>query len=143
MAVAVLLAAGFVLVVAAAACVAIGLLNPQLISDQLPRDAAIDAPAVGGAAVALGIATGLLGVIHLGTAVALWRRVSIAATVGVVLAAPMAILSFGLAIAALVSIASGAAPAIIMLPASVGLAAAVLGYAAATIAIMRARAPVI
>lgn len=138
-AVAVLLAAGIVLCLGGAAAVAVGLLNPQLISDQLPPEAVIDAPAVGGAAVALGVATGLLGLVHLATAAALRRSVGMAATTGVVLAATMAVLSFGFAVAALVSIASGAGATIVMLPASIGLVGAVVGYAGATLAIMRAR----
>jgi hypothetical protein len=138
-AVAVLLSAGIVLLLGGAAAVAIGRLNPRLISDQLPTDAGIDALAVGGAAVALGVGIGLLGLVHVAIAVALWRRVGIAATSGVVLAATMAMISLGFGVAALVSIASGAAPAVLMIPASLGLGGAVLAYAATTIVIMRAR----
>jgi len=137
-AVGILLSASILLLLAGAAAIAVGLLNPHLISDQLPPDAGIDALAVGGAAVALGVGMGLLGLIHAATAVALWRGVGIATTTGVVLAATMAMLSLGFGVAALVSIASGAAPAIVMVPASIGLAVAVLAYAAATMAIMRA-----
>jgi hypothetical protein len=136
---AVLLAAGMVLCLGGAGSVAIGLFNPRLISDQLPPDAGIDAPAVGGAATALGVAIVLLGLVHLTIAAALRREIGLAPTAGVVLATTMAILSFGFAIAALVSIASGAAPALLMLPASIGLGGAVIGYAATTMAIMRAR----
>ena len=132
----VLAAAGIVLLLCGVAAVAIGLLNPRLISDQLPPDAAVDAPAVGGAAVALGVAVIVLALIHLLTAAALRRGIGVARTAGVVLAATMAVLSLGFAVAALVSIASGAAPAIIMLPASVALGGAVIAYAATTIAIM-------
>jgi hypothetical protein len=139
LAVTVLLAAGMALLLAGAAGIAIGLVNPQLISDQLPPDAEIDALAVGGAAVALGVAIGLVGLIHLATAAALQRGIGIAATAGVVLAATMLMLSFGFGVAALVSIASGAASVILMLPASIGLAGAVVAYAAATMAILRAR----
>jgi hypothetical protein len=139
LAVIVLLAAGIALLLAGAAGIAIGLVNPQLISDQLPPDAEIDALAVGGAAVALGVAIGLVGLIHLATAAALRRGIPIAATAGVVLAATMLMLSFGFGVAALVSIASGAASVILMLPASIGLAGAVLAYAAAAMAILCAR----
>lgn len=138
-AVAVFLSAGVVLLAGGAAGVAIGRLNPHLISDQLPADAGIDALAVGGAAVALGVGIMLLGVVHVATAVALWRRVGIADTSGVVLAATMAMISLGFGVAALVSIASGAAPPVLMIPASLGLAGAVLAYAATTIVILRAR----
>ncbi len=136
---AVLPAAGIVLCLAGAAAVAVGWLNPRLISDQLPPDAAIDAPAVGGAAVALGVAIVLLGVVHLAIAAALRRGIRVAPTAGVVLTATMAVLSLGFAVAALVSIASGAAPAVLMLPASIGLGAAVVAYVATTMAIIGAQ----
>ena len=139
LALAFLLVAGIVLCLAGAAAMAVGIVNPHLISDRLPPEAIIDAPAVGGAAVALGVGIGVLGLAHLGTAVALRRRVGTAATAGVVLAATMAVLSFGFAIAALVSIASGAAAPIIMLPAAIGLGGAVVGYATVTVAIIGGR----
>lgn len=139
LAVAFLVAAGIVILLGGAAAVAVGLLNPHLISDQLPPDAAVDAAAVGGASVALGVATGLLGLVHMATAAAVRRGSGVAATAGVVLAATMAVLSFGFAVAAVVSIASGAAPAIVMLPASIGLGGAVVGYAASALAIVGAR----
>jgi hypothetical protein len=125
----VLLLGGIVLILAGAASVAVGVLNPGLISSQLPPDAAVDAHAVGGAAVALGTATVLLGVVHLGTAFALRRGIGIAATGAVVISSTMAVLSLGFAISAVVSIASGAAPAIYMVPAAVVLGVAVIGYA--------------
>jgi hypothetical protein len=137
----VLAAAGVVLLVCGVAAVALGLLNPRLISDQLPPDAAIDAPAVGGAAVALGVAVILLALIHLVTVAALRRGIGMARTAGVVLAATMAVLSLGFAVAAVVSIASGSAPAIIMLPASGALGAAAVAYAATTMAIIGAPRP--
>lgn len=140
---AILLVAGLVLVGAGAAAVAVGLFNPGLISSQLPPDAAVDAPAVGGAAVALGVATALLGVVHWLTALALRGGVGIAVTGAVVLASTMAILALAFAIAAVVSIASGSAPAIYMVPAAVGLGAGVIGYAVVTTLVMRSRgAPV-
>jgi hypothetical protein len=136
---AILVLGGIVLVLGGAAAVGIGLVNPGLISSQLPPDAEIDAPAVGGAAVALGIATVLLGLVHLLTAVALRRGIGIAATGAVVLTTTMAVLSLGFAIAAVVSIASGAAPALYMVPASVGLVAALIGYAFVTVVVIGAR----
>jgi hypothetical protein len=136
---AILLAAGVVILLGGLAAVAIGLINPALISAQLPPEAEIDAPAVGGAAVALGVATALVGLLHLVTAAALRRGVSIAATAAIVLAATMALISLGFAVAALVSIASGAALAIYMVPASVGLGAAVIGYAIVTVIVIGAR----
>jgi len=136
---AILLAAGIVILLGGLAAVSIGLVNPALISAQLPPEAEIDAPAVGGAAVALGVATALVGLLHLVTGAALRRGVSGAATAAVVLASTMAVLSLGFAVAALVSIASGAALAIYMVPASVGLGAAVIGYVIVTVIVIGAR----
>lgn len=136
---AVLLAAGIVILPGGLAAVGIGLLDPTLISNQLPPEAEIDAAAVGGAAVALGVATAFLGLVHLATAAALRRGVAVAATTAVVLASTMAVLSLGFAVAALVSIASGAAPAIYMVPASVGLGLAVIGYVSVTVVVIGAR----
>jgi hypothetical protein len=125
---AILLAAGIVLVLGGAASIAVGLFDPELISSQLPPDAAVDAAAVGGAAVALGVATAFLGVVHWVTALALRQGLSAALTGAAVLAATMAILALGFAVAAVVSIASGAAPAMYMIPASIGLGIGLLGY---------------
>jgi hypothetical protein len=134
-----LLAAGVVLCLAGGAAVGIGLLDPQLISDQLPPEALLDAQAVGGAAVALGVGTALLGVLHLVAAIALRLRMATAETAAVVLAAIMAMISFAFAISALVTITSGQAPAIIMLPAAIGLGAAAIGYAATSMKIIGSR----
>lgn len=136
---AILFLGGIVLILGGAAAVGIGLVNPGLISSQLPSDAEIDAPAVGGAAVALGIATVLLGLVHLLTAVALRLGIGIAATGAVVVASTMAVLSLGFAVAAVVSIASGAAPALYMVPASVGLVAALIGYAFVSVVVIGGR----
>jgi hypothetical protein len=129
---AILLGAGIVLVIAGAASIAVGILNPGLISSQLPPEAAVDAPAVGGAAVALGVATAFLGFLHGAMALALRLGVRVAATGAVVLASTMAVLALGFAVAAVVSIASGSAPAIYMVPAAIGLGLGVLGYALVT-----------
>jgi hypothetical protein len=137
--VAVLLAGGIVLCLAGAAAAGVGWINPRLISDQLPPDAVIDAPAVGGAAVALGSAIVMLGLVHFVVAVALRRGIGVAPTAAVVLSATMAALSLGFAVSALVSIASGAAPAVLMLPAAIGLGGAVIAYGATTVAIIGAR----
>ena len=94
-----LVVAGTILILAGGAAIAVGLLNPALISSQLPPDAEVDAPAVGGAAVALGTATVFVGVAHLAIAVALRLGVGIAATGAVVLASTMAVLSLGFAVA--------------------------------------------
>jgi hypothetical protein len=126
---AILLVAGIVLLGGGAAAIAVGILNPALISAQLPPEAEIDAAAVGGAAVALGVATAVVGLMHLGIAVALRAGIGIATTGAVVLAATMAVLALGFAVAALVSIASNSAPAVYMLPAAIGLTVGIIGYA--------------
>lgn len=140
---AILFLGGFVLIVPGAAAVGIGLFNPALISSQLPADAAIDAPAVGGAAVALGTAVALLGLIHIATTLALRLGIAMASTGAVVLASTMAILSLAFAIAAVVSIASGAAPALYMVPASLVLGGAAIAYAVVAVVIIGAgRGPI-
>jgi hypothetical protein len=136
---AILLGAGIVLVLAGAASIAVGILNPGLISSQLPPDAAVDAPAVGGAAVALGVATAFLGFVHGATALALRQGIRVAATGAVVLASTMAVLSLGFAVAAVVSIASESAPAIYMVPATIGLGVGVVGYALVTALVIGSR----
>jgi hypothetical protein len=136
---AILLAAGIAILLGGLAAVAMGLVNPTLLRQQLPPEAEVDAPAVGGAAVALGVATALVGLLHLVTAAALRRGVSIAATAAVVLAATMAVIALGFAVAALVSIASGAALPIYMVPASVVMGAAVIGYAIVTVILIGSR----
>jgi len=136
---AILLAAGLLLILGGAASIAIGLFNPALISSQLPPDAAVDAPAVGGAAVALGVATALLGIVHWVTGLALRGGVRVATTGAVVLASTMAVLALGFAVAAVVSIASESAPAIYMVPATIGLGVGVVGYALVTAIVLRAQ----
>ena len=136
---AILVIGGIVLIVGGAAAIGVGLFNPGIISSQLPADAAVDAPAVGGAAVALGIAIALLGLVHLLTALALRLGIGIAQTGAVVLASTMAILALAFAVAAVVSIASGAAPAIYMVPAAIALGAGVIGYAVVTALVMGGR----
>lgn len=137
--VALLVAAGIVIGLIGVGAAALGWLNPRLISDQLPPEALIDAAAVGGAAVALGVAFVLLGLVHVVVAAALRREVRVAPTAAVTLAATMAALSFGLAVAALVSIASGTAPAVLMVPASIGLVGAMIAYGMITSTIIGAR----
>ena len=79
---ALLVVAGIVIGLIGLGAAAVGWLNPHLISDQLPPEAVIDAAAVGGAAVALGVAFVLLGIVHVVVAVALWRGVGVAGVVG-------------------------------------------------------------
>lgn len=136
---AILLLAGIVLVLAGAASIAVGILNPGLISSQLPPEAEVDAPAVGGAAVALGAGTAFLGLVHCLTALALRLGLRVAATGAVVLASTMAVLALAFAVAAVVSIASDAAPAIYMVPAAIGLGVGVIGYAVVTALVIGSR----
>ena len=116
--------------------VAIGRFAPRVIAHLLPADTGLDAPAVGGAAVALGAGVAVVGLLHLVIAAALGRGIALAGTAGVSLAAVMGVLAFGLGVAAVVSLASGAAPAILMIPAAVVLGASAIGYGAATMAMI-------
>jgi hypothetical protein len=123
-----LASAGVLLLLICAAGVVAGLLFAERLFGLLPP-VTIDAAAVGGATVALGIATGLLGVIHLALAVALRQGVHVAAVPSIVLCAAMAVLALAWAVAALVSAASGSAPAVAMLAAGIGLALVAAAYA--------------
>ena len=112
--------AGAVLLLICIAGVAVGLLFAERLFALLPP-VTIDAAAVGGAAVALGVAIGLLGVVHRGLAVGLRRGARAAAVPAIVLCASMAVISLAWAVAALVSAASGSAPVAAMLAAGIGL----------------------
>ena len=120
--------AGVVLLLICVAGVAVGLLFAERLFALLPP-VTIDAAAVGGAAVALGIAIGLLGGVHLALAIGLRRGVGLVAVPAIVLCAAMAVLSLAWAVAALVSAASGSAPAAAMLVAGIGLAIVAGAYA--------------
>jgi hypothetical protein len=124
----VLATAGLFLLLICAAGVAAGLLFAERLFALLPP-VTIDAAAVGGATVALGIAIGLLGVIHLALAVALRRGAHAAVVPSIVLCAAMTVLSLAWAVAALVSAVSGSAPAAAMLAAGVGLTLVAGAYA--------------
>ena len=73
------------------------------------------------------------------TALALRQRVGVGATAAVVLSATMAILALGFAVAAVVSIPSGSAPAIYMVPAAIGLVLGVIGYGMVTAIVIGSR----
>jgi hypothetical protein len=120
--------AGVLLLLICAAGVAAGLLFAERLFALLPP-VTIDAAAVGGAAVALGIATGLLGVAHLALAIGLRRGSGLVAVPSIVLCAAMAVLSLAWAVAALVSAASGSAPPAAMLAAGIGLLLVAAAYA--------------
>lgn len=126
----VLASAGAALLVAGLGVATIGLARPDLISSQIPPGF-IDTPAVGGATFALGVGLVLLSLCHLLTALALRRHVRGAATLAVVLASIMGVLAFLFAVAAVVSLASGSAPAHIMLPAAGALVIGAIAYGAA------------
>lgn len=127
-ALAILAASGGLLILVGLGVVALGIVDPELVSSRIP-DSVIDTAAVGGAMVALGCGTVLLGVLHLVAVAAVRVRVRGAATGTVVLAAGMAILAFAFGVAALVSAVAGTAPAILMLPGSAGLLLATIAYA--------------
>jgi hypothetical protein len=127
---AIIAAAGVLLCLAGSGIAAVGLLRPDLISSQIPPGF-IDTPAVGGATFALGVALLLLGLAHVGAALALRAQMKSAATVSVVLSANMGVLAFLFAVAALVSAASGSATPVLMLPAAGVLLIGAAAYAAA------------
>jgi len=131
-AIVVLAVAGVGLLLAGSAVIAVGVVAPQLISSQIPAGV-IDTPAVGGGMVALGVGGDLLGLVHIGAALAVRRGMALGLVGGAVLSATMAVIAFLFAVAALVSAASGAATPIIMLPAAVVLAPASVVYAAAAL----------
>lgn len=130
LAIAILAVSGGLLILAGLGVAVTGLLYPELVSSRIP-DSVIDTPAVGGAMVALGCGTALLGGFHLAAAAAVGFSVRRAATGAVALGAGMAVLAFAFSVAALVSAVAGSAPSILMLPASVGLLLATLAYALA------------
>jgi hypothetical protein len=121
---------GAIILLAGSTVIGLGVLAPQLISSQIPNQV-IDTPAVGGAMVALGVGGDLLALVHLGTAIALRRRLTLALSGGAVLSATMSVLSFVFAVSALVSAASGSATPIVMLPAAAILILATAAYAGA------------
>jgi len=123
-----LAAAGLVLLLICAAGVGAGLLLAERLFALLPP-VTIDAAAVGGATVALGLAIGLLGVAHLLLAIGLRRGVRLVVVPSIVLCAAMAVLSLAWAVAALVSAASGSAPPAAMLVAGIGLLLVAAAYA--------------
>lgn len=129
---------GGLLILAGLGLIATGLLDPELVSSRIP-DSVIGTAAVGGAMVALGCGTSLLGGLHLAAVAAVGLRVRGAVTGAVVLAAGMAVLAFAFGVAALVSAVAGSAPPILMLPASAGLLLATIAYALAVAGLMGAR----
>lgn len=132
-----LAAGGGLLILVGLGVIAIGLLDPELVSSQIP-DSVIGTAAVGGAMVALGCGTSLLGGFHLAAVAAVRLRWRGAATGSVVLATGMAVLAFAFSVAALVSAVAGSAPAILMLPAGAGLLLATFAYALAVAGLMGA-----
>ncbi len=137
LAIAILAASGGLLILAGLGVVAVGLLDPELVSSRIP-DEVIDTAAVGGAMVALGCGTALLGLLHLVSVAAVRLNVRGAATGGVVLAAGMAVLAFAFSVAALVSAVAGSAPPILMLPASAGMLLATIAYGLAVVGLIDA-----
>lgn len=133
---------GLLLLVVSAAGIYAGLALAERIYALLPPITA-DAAAIGGAAMALGIASLLAGLLHLGAAIVLGRgggesgEVTLVASIAI--CAVMAALALGWSVTALVSAASGSAPADAMLPAGIGLLALAGGYAWAVAVLARLR----
>jgi hypothetical protein len=133
----VLAGAGALLLLAGAAGVVAGLAFADRIHAMLPAEITLDAPAIGGAALALGGALLLTGAVHEGVAVAIRSGRWLVA--GIVLCAVMAALAVGWAATALVSAVAGTAPAAAMLPAGIGLGVVAVAYGWAAGGLMRAR----
>jgi hypothetical protein len=119
--------AGLILVLLGAAGIAAGLLLAERLYALLPP-VTIDVEAVGGATVAFGVASGLLGITHGFLAWALRRGLPTATVPSIVLCATMAVVALGWAVAALVSAASGSAPPAAMLAAGIGLGLVAVAY---------------
>jgi hypothetical protein len=133
-----LLAAGAVLLLGGLAGITAGTCCAAQLHAMLPP-VVIDAAAVGGAATASGTALLFLGAIHLGAALLLRRAMAAAVTAAVVLATLMGLLCLGWAVAALVSVVSGAGPAVTLLPAGIGLGAVTIGYGWSARSLLRLR----
>jgi hypothetical protein len=122
----VLTGGGIVLVLAGLAGLVAGLAFARRIHALLPQEITSDPAAIGGAALALGAALLLTGLLHLGLATAL--RAGRGLVAGIVLCVGMAVLAVGWAVTALVSAAAGSAPAGGMLPTAAGLALSAAAY---------------
>jgi hypothetical protein len=97
---------GLLLVVAGGLGVFAGLTQAARLRSLLPVEAIVDAPAVGGAVFALGVAAGALGLLHLGLLLMLKRRVPHAAAATITLSATLAVMAAASGIAAAVSAVS-------------------------------------
>ena len=137
-----LLAVGLLLLVVGAAAIYAGLALAERIHALLPPITA-DEHAIGGAAVALGIGFLVTGLLHLAMGLVLARGRSTSSELslvsGISLCAVMATLAVGWAVAALVSAASGSAPAEAMLPAGIGLLGLACLYGWAVVVLQRGR----
>jgi hypothetical protein len=137
-----LLGVGAMLAIVGGVAVFVGVVLADRIYALLPPITA-DARAIGGAAVALGIACLIGALVHAGFAVALAHAGGRAADAllvpAVVLCAMMAVLAGGWAVAALVSAASGVAPAYAMLPTGIGLLVLAGGYGWSAVVLLRLR----
>jgi hypothetical protein len=120
--------AGLILVLAGALGAAIGILIPDRIHALLPP-LAPDVAAIGGAIVALGVMLIGLGGLHLAVATGLRRGSSFGSVAAASLGMLMAVICLGSAASAAVSLAAGSAPALALVPATVGLALLAGAYA--------------
>jgi hypothetical protein len=131
----VLLSVGGLLLVAGTVSVWAGLTQAQRLRDLIPPEAIVDAPAVGGAVLALGVAALALGLVHIGLALMLRTDVPLAPALAATLTAALAVTALGSAIAAAVSVASrmgdpallsGLAALLLLIGAAYGWTAAVI-----------------
>ena len=124
-----LAAAGVLLLVVGAAMVVGGIAIPELIRAQIPDAALVDSAEVGGAMVALGGLSAILGVAHL-TVIPLVRRGQpIVIVAGITVSATLAVLAAASAAGALVALASASGSAATMIPAAIGLLLVASAYA--------------
>jgi hypothetical protein len=123
---------GGLFLLAGAAGIMAGLTLADRMRAMLPIDVIVDAPAVGGAVLALGLAGVALGALHLGLAATVsgGRRPVMAAAL--MLTSAMAVATIASAVAVVISLASAMGNATVLVPLAIGLA--LLGGAYACVA---------
>jgi hypothetical protein len=123
---------GGLFLIAGAAGIMAGLTLADRMRAMLPIDVIVDAPAVGGAVLALGLAGVVLGALHLGLAATVsgGRRPVMAAAL--MLTSAMAVATIASAVAVVISLASAMGNATVLVPLAIGLA--LLGGAYAWVA---------
>jgi hypothetical protein len=124
-----LAAAGVLLLLVGAAMVVGGITIPDLVRAQIPDAALVDSAEVGGAMVALGGLSAILGLVHLAAIPAVRRGQPIVVVAGITISATLSVLAAASAAGALVALASASGSAATMIPAAIGLLLVALAYA--------------